>query len=585
MKKLIQLRLLSVLLTGLLVLLAFTSYSQFSTQGNLKSIPDKPWALDVNAVPWLPFSEDWSSGLFETNLWDTNESNNWRIAGQVGCPAPAVEFYSIPAVGNYQEALTSNWLSGRDLIDGNIYLSFDLKHTLVNVTGTEFLKVQICSDTIWNTVISFSNISDFDWISQKLNLTEFAKGSIFKVRFMAEGVNSADINNWLIDNILIFRECLPPLNLTGSVNFPNIYEVLLSWEAPGTAHSDWIQWDNGINDDAIGLTGGGTFSVASRFTSGQLIEYAGSNLTRIKMFPYGPNGTIVLKVWQGANAEQLLLSQPVESYIAGEWNEFALNTPVPITGTTELWFGYTVTNTPTDYVAGCDAGPANAGFGDMISLDGTDWESGALAFDLNYNWNLHGLIMSQDGSNTKQLTPLAATEITIQKNGKPNAGNLPLLPGRFSNEHKMSGNRQLLRYDVFDCYYNEPVFIGSTTDTSYIFEPEDHLYGYCYVVSAVYTDCEAFSDEYALYYPKTNSRGESLVVYPVPSENEITVSLPENLTSLEIFNFSNIPVLKIMNLEAGDTLVNVSTLQNGIYFIRGFSAEGSLYKGKFIVSH
>ncbi len=563
------------------------SQSVHAQQDNdsFKNLPDKPWALDVNAVPWLPFSEDWSSGLFETNLWDTNESSNWRIAGQVGSPAPAAEFYSIPAVGNYQEALTSNWLSGRDLIDGNIYLSFDLKHSLVNVTGTEFLKVQICSDTIWNTVSYFSNISDFDWISQKLNLTEFAKGSIFKVRFMAEGVNSADINNWLIDNILISRECLPPLNLTGSVNFPNIYEVLLSWEAPGTAHSDWIQWDNGINNDAIGLTGGGTFSVASRFTSGQLIEYAGSNLTRIKMFPYGPNGTIVLKVWQGANAEQLLLSQPVESYIAGEWNEFTLNTPVPVSGTTELWFGYTITHNATDYVAGCDVGPAIAGFGDMISLDGTVWESMSNAYGLNYNWNLHGLIESQDGSKTTQLILMNTTEENFQKHGKPRAGNLPLLPGRFSNEHKVNGNRELLRYDIYDCYYNEPVFIGSTTETSYVFEAEDHIYGFFHVVSAVYTDCVAFSNDMSLFFPKADKKENNLLVFPVPADNEISIRIPTTLSSLEIFNFSNISILKMNTLSLGETLINVSLMQNGLYFIRGITTEGTVYKGKFVVSH
>jgi hypothetical protein len=156
--------------------------------------------------------------------------------------------------------------------------------------------------------------------------------------------------------------------------------------------STWLGWDDGVNADAIGLQGGGTFNVAVRFTPAQLAQYAGTSLTKIRMFPYGPNGLLTLKVWTGANASILVLTQPVTSYVAGQWNEFALDSPIPVTGATELWFGYTVIHTGTDYVAGCDNGPAVSGFGDMISLDGSVWESMATQYGLNYNWNLEGYV-------------------------------------------------------------------------------------------------------------------------------------------------------------------------------------------------
>jgi hypothetical protein len=76
-----------------------------------------------------------------------------------------------------------------------------------------------------------------------------------------------------------------------------------------------------------------------------------------------------------------------------------------VSGTTEVWFGYEVTH-GADYVAGTDAGPAVAGYGDMISLDGSVWESMSQAYALNYNWNLQAWVQSVDGVNTP-LQPIS----------------------------------------------------------------------------------------------------------------------------------------------------------------------------------
>ncbi|MBK6963554.1 MAG: hypothetical protein IPH20_06290 [Bacteroidales bacterium] len=117
------------------------------------------------------------------------------------------------------------------------------------------------------------------------------------------------------------------------------------------------------------MTDGGTFSAAVRFTPTQLGQYNGNYLTKIRFFPYA-EGSFVMKVWTGDNAGNLVLSQPVTTISIVDWNEVSLNTPVLVSGTTELWFGYTVTHTSGIFPACVDVGPAVAGFGDMISLDG-----------------------------------------------------------------------------------------------------------------------------------------------------------------------------------------------------------------------
>jgi len=368
MEKLVRKSVLNALLIGLLVSQATISLSQTS-QGNRNAVPDSLWDLDKYAVPWLPFDENWSTGLFETNKW-VEESSSWRIAGQAGNAAPSAEFHSNPALQNYSTTLTSRLLSAKDLFDGSIFLSYDNKHTLVNATSREYLRIQVFSNSMWTTVMSDSNRVSYNWITKKLDLTEYVKGKVFKIRFLAEGENSLDILNWQIDNIEVYRECAIPLNFWADINFPNSNDVRLEWEPPtgGNGNSQWLGWNNGINNDGIGLNTDGSFSAAIRFTPMQLSELIGSSLTKLRFFPYAA-GTFVLKVWTGNNAGILVLVQPLTTITVGDWNEVILATPVPVTGDTELWFGYTVTHVAGDYPAGVDAGPAVTGFGDLISLD------------------------------------------------------------------------------------------------------------------------------------------------------------------------------------------------------------------------
>ncbi len=556
------------------LLISVTLSAQFSLSG-LKNLPAGPPELDQNAVPWLPFEEEWNTGLFETNQWLTegNYDDNWRIAGQIGHEAPSAEFYYNPAVTNYEQALTSRLLSARNLIDGDIFLSFDIKHTTVNPTGLEFLKVQVLADSAWITVWADSNTSSYDWTNKKLKISNPVKGKAFRFRFLAEGQNSLDVFNWLIDNISVYRECASPLNLMASVNFPNLYEVLLEWDPPvggGSGNSAWIGWDNGTNNDAIGLTDGGTFSAAVRFTPAQLGQYNGNYLTKIRFFPYA-EGSFVIKVWTGANAGQLVMSQPVDNIVVGTWNEVGLNTPVYVSGTTELWFGYTVTHASGFFPAGVDVGPAVAGFGDMISMDGVVWESMATAYALNYNWNLEGYLEpinyydqnynKSSGFNFNQNTETCFTRKNL-------------------NVDVNFSNRELLLYEVF----KDGEFIGSTVETFYLDEIQNWN-TLCYTVRAIYQDCNsAPSNEVCIVFesPKKNSLIEC---YPVPADQTLSIEVNTPQISLGIFDYYYHPVYQIDNIKMGTFTINTSSFRNGVYMIRAIDGEGNISTDKIIVNH
>lgn len=515
----------------------------FSTSKITQFTPDKQagkiWDTD------LPFTEDFSSGTFATNQWTAD--TNWIISGQTGNQAPCAEFHFYTPFTNYESSLTSHYFNADEYHSGEILLDFDLKITTVNNTGAEELAVQVDSGAGWTDVAIFDNVLNTSWESHKIEITESVMGTDFRIRFLARGENPINISSWLIDNIKIYRHCLPPSDLTAD-NVTNHYKWLkLDWMPPGSPDptaNDWLHWDNGNNSDAIGLTDGGTFYVAVRFTAEDLVDYVGTNLTKIRIFPYSPGGTIVLKAWTSTDSTQLVISQPVDSYTPGVWNEFILNTPVPIPENEELWFGYEVTQNGNNYIAGCDNGPANAGYGDLVSLDGITWESMSTIYGNNYNWNLQGWVEAPT-----YYPPVGLTGYNI---------------------------------------YSWEQLIGFTTETSYIDTNPDsigHNWAYCYNVTAVYEDCESVFSNSACFSILDAANTEiATSVYPNPANDMVKIELNSDISNLIIYDFvGRVVFQKVINGEK-NIQVNVSNYCSGAYIIKLITRTGEILSRKFIVS-
>jgi hypothetical protein len=274
----------------------------------------------------------------------------------------------------------------------------------------------------------------------------------------------------------------PPQNLQAVVI--NTNDVDLNWDAPGGIPGELLNWDDGVNNDGIGLTSGGTFSVAARWEPQHLSPFDDWYLTRVNIFPKSNAGTtFILKVWSGANAGTLLVSQTLNGLIQDSWNEIILDNPVVINAGTELWVGYTVQNQPAgDYPAGCDDGPAIAGFGDKISLNGSSWDN-LSGLGLNFNWNIQAYVQpSADGAT-------AAVPLTIQSENFDNNNSIPvagnLKPSASSAINKQRG---FLGYNV----YRNNIKINTSTvlETSYL--DADLANGiYNYGVTAVYDEGES----------------------------------------------------------------------------------------------
>ncbi len=366
-----------------------------------------------------------------------------------------------------------------------------------------------------------------------------------KIYLLAVGIIILCGNSFAQDTsstISIIDSCDAPNNL--QVWPVDLCTLLVKWTPPDEItpqYNTWLYWDLGTNYTGIGH--GGPLQAAVRFTPEQISEFGGTTLTRIRLFPVEPGGYIVLKVWSGPNASDLMRSQPVSAYTPGQWNEFVLNEPMPIDPSRDLWIGYET----NQYVAGVDAGPAYSGYADMISMDGVVWESLSLAYGFNYNWNIRGGVAVID------------KEMEL-KRSEPVAG------------------YNLYRDDTLIAYTSS---IEYNDDITYHPSPE-------YNVTAVYQDCES---EYSqtVYYPTNcnvavnNINQAEFYIYPNPASGKVTVNYKSNVSKLTLIDMMGRELAEY-SIAPGSTsmTLDLTSFPEGVYLLRFEEADCRIYGKKLV---
>ena len=553
-----------------------------------ESMPGEPVDIAWICCNYLPFTEEFNTGLFETNQW-TPGGDNWRIAGQMGNPYPSAEFYPWPGLMDYAQPLTSSSIIATGIIDGKIYLEFDLDHAPVNPTGTEFIAIELYDGSNWIRLDEIANTKIITWERKKYDITWFVKDKLFNVRFLAFGSDVSNIAYWRIDNIDIYRACAAPEDLDGYSYYPYMPRVELYWNFAPMAPPDWLFYDDGSNYDAIGLTGGGTFYTAIRFTPQQLEQHAGRTISLFRFFPVEAGSSFMLMIWKGAGAAQLIYQQPVITYTPGAWNDIQLNLPQTILPNTEYWFGYVCNHPSYDYSAGVDNGPAVAGFGDMISLDGAIWESMVTAYGLNYNWNLRVMVESAEGG-VAELMPAVDTLMANVSDVKPLKAGVFKRAGlsRRAGTEKLPDNPNERTFRYFQVYRdNEP--LGITEETYYI-DTDSGLIPweyYSYYVVAVYEDCEGISEEVEVRYGEISTEEvetAGLKLFPNPAEDELIIGLNNDITQIIIID--NVGrVIYSRDVKGEESVhLDVSNYKAGIYMIRYLTTKGKCFVKRFLVA-
>ncbi|MEJ5304281.1 MAG: carboxypeptidase regulatory-like domain-containing protein, partial [Bacteroidales bacterium] len=169
-----------------------------------ESLEEGPACVDINYGFPIPWTEDWATANFTYNNWSfAPDQGHWRISNMTGNAVPSAEFTWVPPVTDYSYAMITPALNASIFTCADIWLDFDLKLDDRNQTGAEKLRVDIWKNGNWSNVAEYTNTGSFNWQTEHIDISN-VRGKAFKVRFVAEGANSADILGWFVDNIHVY---------------------------------------------------------------------------------------------------------------------------------------------------------------------------------------------------------------------------------------------------------------------------------------------------------------------------------------------------------------------------------------------
>jgi hypothetical protein len=279
----------------------------------------------------------------------------------------------------------------------------------------------------------------------------------------------------------------------------------------------------------------------------------------------------------------LVYDQAIPTFTYDVWNTVTLNTPVLIDVSKDLWIAVEY-NSSGGYPAGCDAGPAIDGFGDMMLWTGAWVTLLSLCPSCDYNWNVQGYVETVKG---------ATEPIVLAQPPKPASGGSLAASGRLSSGANAIFNKGgndpqgasiIMGYNVYRTdstanmatshKINNQIVTGLTYTDLLI---KDGLYKYN--VTAVMNDsisntylCESpNSDTITVQFPHvgiTEIGNGQIMVYPNPATENVNVKSDFTVTSIEVMNYTGQTVYRNTSVNSKITQFNVSTLQAGIYFVK-----------------
>jgi len=564
---------------------------------------------DNVCVVWgydLPFMEDWTSGNFGFNGWNTS-ANNWVVSAQMGNPAPSAQFNWDPDPGSdYSVTLESPPLKADMMTEGDIWLDFEYYLDDRTSTGMENLAVEVYNGHDWMQVAEYSNTSDVDWTFQHLQITNYAMGRVFKVRFNAMGTNSFDIINWNVDNIHVYRECESPSNLDGEYVWNDLDDLgaKIMWEAPELPPppEGWLLYHNGTIEYVWGSNSGDWESdVAMYFEPDQLVNYPDCAVTKVRLFvdSRGANGAYcIAKVWAGADAATLLYEEDITDQISwnDDINEIALAQAVPFDNTMDLWIGFTTGGPVNTYVAGITeelTEPERRG--DLYREGGSGWQH---LSDLGIGervWIFEAYV-------TQDYNMSSATAPSVEARGYTGHGGMLLANSGSSVSADTQGEREFTGFNIYrmgpgesdytlidNVPYDEGV-------TSYEYYDQDPYSGYpyevCYQVTAVWeseTDyCESMPaasiipiyDYVCITVTGIDNpmSGDVTVLYPNPAKDRVNVSTSHHMDHITVINYVG-QVVYDRALSGEQTYeLNTSSYDAGVYIVKINTKDGVVTK-------
>ena len=528
-----------------------------------ESEPVGPEEILILCSGTLPFCEYWDQASFFYHDWTFFPTQgNWSITTIEGFPPPAATFTGTPADTNYTNILSlySYRLNTGPFTCAVIHFDYDIRLDDVSSTGAEQMAVELYYKDSWHLVDQYTNTGSFGWEHHHHEITYAGEG-FMRIHFKAFGENSTDIDNWYLDNICVTPVCNPPLYPLGAFNGQ---DVLLTWHPPDCNQNvpqSWIQEEISYHDGNPDTTAIQYFDWVYG-TVFDLSAYQNALLHEIDFhhatwgFPCSWKYRIHVVDW--STYTEAATIGPFFTSGDGGWEE----------------------NIPLDSVSGLGGG--------MVGIFLQPWGNGpdnAWPRLTSDNSGPQGVSLYGTFPDYQTLNPSTSGDYLINLRiliPEEKEGNQTMLPMPGSTDQDVSGYFVFRSDDVmsdFTLITPDPVM-----DTSYIDIDPPISTGYLYYyITALFDNgtCESISDTVEVIVTHTPEFQENnITVFPNPATSLIQVTNNQPITDIVIIDLLGQELLK-QTITEPKTIIDISILPNGIYFVR-VTGEETAGVGKFI---
>ncbi len=533
-------------------------YGQFGEEG--ESMIEGPVNVCVSYGFPLPFMEDWEAGTFENKDWEV-QCDNWDISTVIGNDGNSATFQWDPIQENYDCGIITYPLLGNDVVDGDIYLDFDLKiDDRFDTVTTELLTIRVWAGGEWTDITSFAAEGDKDWESHHINISTPAKGNDFRVGFFANGESSLNIDGWYIDNVHVYQLCAEPFDLSSEKVFEtqDMGVVELNWVSPGATVQEWISYNDGTFENAIASTEGGA-GLAQMFTP----EDYPVTISEVRYFNSSFEQYMQeCEIWILAGDGETVLGGPyyVEDGPADDWvnvdiDDITLNSGTFMVATFNVMAGGPYVGMDDSFYDGSLYFGAVGDFTEMgeFGYFYVGSHEALVEYEMGDNVVVNSVLTAPQASNNNQIANVSLS------------GTSAVAPAPASREltgYNIWRNDELIETNWPDVTYSDTVYEANQ---------------YCYYISAVYDQCE--SDTLGVVCEDfVSGLGEEtsgiLEIYPNPTKDDVTIESPVAIERITVLNYVGQVVYDATVVEETTVKLDVSAYESGVYFIKVETEDG-----------
>lgn len=551
-----------------------------------ESLPEGPKCIEAFIYMPLNFTEDWTPGQFDVNLW--TPGNNWRISGTGGNPLPAAEFNSTPIMASYESTLTSFQFLLGDFHTTTPYcfrLDFDYLLNDSLDSGTEALDLEVFLDGTWTTVKSITNQGSTGWVNVETKYNISNSQTQLKFRFRAHGQNSSNIHYWLIDNIHQYIEYdYPPAENLTAMNAGNTQQndISLSWEAPIIAWPLIEIEDDSTFGHSLGINPGYTGSIGNKFTASQV------NINAIDLgWQPGGNSTGMVSVDLYDSIHHLIGSSQPFCPVSGSWQRIGFD-HIPVDNGFYAMLRFDVQSGCTHTVG-------------LDSLDGSNRPDCAWFFD-GSQWQL----LSSYGFGACALAMRAEVEKVIDCEGVviESAFSPYVYPLSRKSHSKMAMQTQtgnFCSYKIYRREYNLPLPGQdslltdwqhiATTDTCGYYDRDLEFKCYQYYLKVSYPEGYSSDSNVAgncfvvSHQEKEEQEQNETVIRPIPANESVEVRYPLEVAELMLLDMKGSVLQRIAASGTSAIILPTAKYAPGSYFLRFVSPSGESFYRKLLIVH